>query len=82
MLTTTQVRNIIRKNSESTYGIYTNKTRDDNSLRRRVKCYFRGNVKLLVELQRAAGAGNVKLTEGSNSCFGGGPAIVVKCVLG
>jgi len=80
MLNTKQVRAIINKHSSSTYGLYTNKTTGDTSNLRRVKCYFRNNVKLLSALQKAAGAKNVKLTTGSLSHFGH-PAIIVKCVL-
>jgi len=82
MLTTKQVRAIINQHSTSTYGIYTNKTAKHTGPERRVKCYFRNNVKLLTALQKAAGASNVTLTEGSSHFRGGGPGITVKCVIG
>jgi hypothetical protein len=81
MLTTKQVRAIIAQHSTSTYGVYTNKTKSDASNIRRVKCYFRGNTKLLIALQKAAGKQNVTLTEGGDSYYSGGPGIIVKCVL-
>jgi hypothetical protein len=81
MLTTKQVRAIIAQHSTSSYGVYTNKTTGDTSNRRRVKCYFRGNTKLLVALSNAAGVDNVTLTAGSNSYYTAGAGIVVKCVL-
>jgi hypothetical protein len=81
MLNTKQVRNIIAKHSTSSYGVYTNKTTGDTSDCRRVKCYFRSNTKLLAALRKAAGVENVRLTEGAQHFYGGGPAIIVKCVL-
>jgi hypothetical protein len=80
MLNTKQVRAIIAQHSTSTYGVYTNKTTGDMSNRRRVKCYFRNNMKLFFALQKAAGFENVRLTEGG-AYAGGRPGIVVKCVL-
>ena len=80
MLTTKQVRAIIAQHSDSSYGVYTNKTTGDMSKRRRVKCYFRGNTKLLVALSNAAGVDNVTLTAGDGS-MRVGRAIIVKCVL-
>ena len=81
MITTKQVRAIIAQHSTYSYGIYTNKTTGHTGLDRRVKCYFRNNTKLLKALIAAAGAENVTLTEGGNQYYGGGPGIVVKCVL-
>lgn len=81
MLNTKQVRAIINKHSSSTYGLYTNKTAGDTSNNRRVKCYFRNNVKLLSALQKAAGKENVRITSGDQSHYSQ-PAIIVKCVLG
>ena len=81
MLNTKQVRAIIAQHSTSSYGVYTNKTTGDTSNRRRVKCYFGGNVKLLKALQKVAGAENVTITEGAQHYYGHGPGIVVKCVL-
>jgi hypothetical protein len=82
MLTTKQVRAIISQHSTSTYGIYTNKTAKYTGPIRRVKCYFKNNVKLLTALQKAAGASNVTLTAGGNGYCSGGPGITVKCVIG
>ena len=82
MLTTKQVRAIINQHSTSTYGIYTNKTAKHTGPNRRVKCYFKNNVKLLTALEKAAGAGNVTLTEGGSGYCSGGPGITVKCVIG
>lgn len=81
MLNTKQVRAIIAQHSTSSYGVYTNKTKDDTSDRRRVKCYFRNNVKLLIALQKAAGAENVRITEGAQHYYAHGAGIVVKCIL-
>lgn len=82
MLTTKQVRAIINKHTTNSYGLYTNKTRDDNGPNRRVKCYFRNNVKLYTALQKAAGKENVYLTDGSLCGMGAKPAIIVKCIIG
>ena len=81
MITTKQVRAIMRQHTTNTYGIYTNKTRAHTGTERRVKCYFRNNTNLLIALQKAAGAENVKVTDGGNGPWAGGPAIVVKCLL-
>jgi len=81
MLTTKQVRAIIAKHDTNSYGVYTNKTQGDKSNSRRVKCYFRGNVKLLKALQKAAGPQYVKLTEGAGGFYSGGPGIIVECIL-
>jgi hypothetical protein len=82
MLTTKQVRAIIRKHTTNTYGLYTNKTTGYVGPNRRVKCYFHGNVELYTALQKAAGRANVYLTPGSDYCHSPGPAIIVKCVIG
>jgi hypothetical protein len=82
MLTTKQVRAIINQHSTSTYGVYTNKTTKYTGPNRRVKCYFKNNIKLLKALQKAAGKENVTLTEGGNGYCSGGPGITVKCVIG
>jgi hypothetical protein len=82
MITTTQVRAIINKHAPNSYGVYTNKTAKYTGQIRRVKCYFRNNIKLLKALQRAAGKENVTLTTGGNGYCSGGPGITVKCVLG
>jgi hypothetical protein len=81
MLTTKQARAIIAQYSTNSYGVYTNKTKSDSSNVRRVKCYFRGNVKLLRALEKAAGKQNVTLTAGGDSYCSGGPGIIVKCIL-
>ena len=81
MLTTKQARAIIAQHSTRSYGVYTNKTKGDASNIRRVKCYFRGNTKLLIALQKAAGKQNVTLTEGAVGMYTGGPGIIVKCIL-
>jgi hypothetical protein len=81
MLNTKQVRAIIAQHSTSSYGVYTNKTTGDTSNRRRVKCYFGGNVELFRALQKAAGKQNVTLTAGGDGYYAHGPGIVVKCVL-
>jgi len=82
MITTTQVRAIINKHAPNSYGVYTNKTKGHLGQVRRVKCYFRNNIKLLKALQRAAGRDNVTLTVGGVGAYGGQPGITVKCVLG
>ena len=75
--TTKNVRAIMRKHNS--WGIYTNKTKDDTSDNRRVKCYFDENKNLLKDLIREAGAENVKITNGSD--FFKRKGIVVKCIL-
>jgi hypothetical protein len=81
MLTTKQVRAVIAQHDGNSYGVYTNKTAGDTSNRRRVKCYYRNNVRLLVALQKAAGVENVRVTPGGDYA-GGRPGIVVQCVIG
>ena len=78
-VTTQEVRNVMRKYSEdgrSHYFIWTNKTTNDTSNRRRVKCRKFGATggvdRLINELVRLAGADNVKTNEHS---------IIVKCIL-
>jgi len=83
MLTTKQVRAIIRKHTTAA-EIWTDKPRHDyiGSLRR-VKCYFDNNGVLLRALQKAAGSQNVTVTTGNHhSMYDRGPGIVVKCLLG
>lgn len=83
MLTTKQVRNIMRNHLTSTYGLYTNKTTGDTTNIRRVKCYMprdnREANKLLNALRKAAGAENVKTTSGSASYGFGRMGITVRC---
>ena len=84
LLTTTQVRNIMR--SEGGEPRYTNKTTGYTGNIRRVKAYYYGNQKMLKALQKACGAENVTLTDGGDlSGFGygysGQPGVTVKCVL-
>jgi hypothetical protein len=85
MLTTRQVRAIIRKHNPSTHPvwdpIYTNKTKSNPGNVRTVKCYYHSNTALLKALQQAAGAQNVKLTTGAQHYYALGPGITVKCVL-
>ena len=81
MLTTTQVRAIIRQYRANDYEVYTNKTAGHKGPERRVKCYYRDNVALLAALEKAAGKENVTLTAGA-SYYGGGPGITVKCIIG
>jgi hypothetical protein len=79
MLTTIEVRSIMRKAGRDSWCIYTNKTRGHAGNERRVKCYF-PDEKLVAWLNQAAGAENVKVM-----LHGGGhgmhDGIVVKCVL-
>jgi hypothetical protein len=81
MLTTTQVRAIIRKFPSNAREIYTNKTTKGTTNLRSVKCYFLDNYALLKELQTAAGHNNVSVTIGSDGYRSGGEGIVVKCIL-
>ena len=83
MLTTKQVREIMREHGKGSYEMYTNKTRGDTSNRRRVKCYYRSgkDYPLLEELIKAAGADNVMVTKGSDGFYTSGMGLVVKCVL-
>ena len=84
LLTTTQVRNIMRANGGEPR--YTNKTTAHKGNIRRVKAYYYGNQTMLKALQKACGAENVTLTDGRDlSGFGygysGQPGVSVKCVL-
>jgi hypothetical protein len=82
MLTTKQVRAIIAKHEKNAgYGVYTNKTAGDTSDNRRVKCYYRNNLALFLELQKAAGVENVRITNGASGWYANGKGIIVKCVL-
>ena len=84
MLTTTQVRAIIRKHKTVSIWdpIWTNKTRKNPGNQRSVKCYFLDNYDLLDALIVAAGKENVKVTPGAQYSSALGPAITVKCNLG
>ena len=83
MLTTKQVRNIMRKHGHN--ELWTNKTTGDTTNIRRVKCYAPyNNAKLnalLAELNKLAGKANVRMTSGEQTYGYGRPGIVVKCVL-
>ena len=85
MLTTKEVRKIIRKHTTGA-DIWTDKPvphRSYTGSLRRVKCYFDNNGVLLRALQKAAGSGNVIVTRGNPyNMFDRGPGIVVKCLLG
>ena len=85
MLTTKQVRNVMRKHLTSTYGLYTNKTKDDTTNIRRVKCYMPRNTKeamaLLTELRNLAGPSNVNVTSGDHPYGACRPGITVRCVV-
>jgi hypothetical protein len=85
MLTTKQVRAIIRKHTTGA-EIWTDKPiphRSYTGSLRRVKCYLDNNGVLLRALQRAAGSQNVTVTKGNPySMSDRGPGIVVKCQLG
>lgn len=80
LLTTKQVRNIMRINGADSYGMYTNKTAGHKGNLRRVKAYVRGNHKMVTALIDACGAENVNITDGSE--YFGWPGVTVKCVLG
>jgi len=83
MLTTIEVRKIIRKHTTGA-DIFTDKPVPHRSYKgplRTVYCYFNNNVALFRALQRAAGRENVTLTLG-NPYGNRGPGIVVKCLLG
>lgn len=79
MLTTVEVRGIMRKHGKVT--LYTNKTAGDKTRNRRVKCYFSGTTShpLYKELIAKAGVKNVTLTDGS--WFQGPRGMTVRCVL-
>lgn len=68
MLTTKQVRNVMRNHLFDSRDIWTNKTTGDKTNIRRVKCYMpqdnRKANKLLADLKKAAGAENVRITNG------------------
>jgi hypothetical protein len=85
MLTTKEVRKIIRKHTTGA-DIWTDKPvphRSYTGTLRRVKCYFDNNGVLLRALQKAAGRDNVTVTRGNPyNRFDRGPGIVVKCLLG
>lgn len=81
MLTTKQVRNIIRnhrRNDPYGTGMWTNKTTGDTSNIRRVKCYYEGDDELVALLRKAAGRENVTVTSGA---FFSGEGITVRCVI-
>jgi hypothetical protein len=88
MLTTKQVRNIIKKYTSRNNFMYTNKTKGDTSSNRRVKTYIWhiSNLDALVaELQAKAGKENVKVTSYFPTQYPNGPygpGLVVKCVKG
>lgn len=80
MLTTIEVRDIMRKAGRDAEYIYTNKTKGHTGNERRVKCYF-PDEKLVAQLKQAAGADNVKIMLHGGYNSGMHDGIVVKCVL-
>ena len=78
-LTTIQVRDIMRVNGAT--ALYTNKTTKHPGRYRSVKCYYRGNDKVLAALRAACGEKNVNLTKGSGYSRSWGEGITVKCIL-
>lgn len=81
LLTTTQVRAIMRENGG--FPEYTNKSAGHTGNVRRVKAYYRGNAKMLEALREKCGISNVNLTDGV--AYVRGPsfrAVTVRCVLG
>ena len=85
MLTTKQVRNVMRKHLFNSSDIWTNKTTGDVSNIRRVKCYMPQDIheatRLINDLKKAAGADNVNLTSGGCSYDYGRPGITVRCLV-
>lgn len=82
MLTTKQVRAIIKQHSISSRHIFTNKTTGHTGSDRRVKIYFNNDIALLKVLQKAAGKDNITLTKGGDSIYSRGPGLTVKCIIG
>lgn len=84
MLTTLEVRAIMKSHISASYWnpIYTNKLAKPGQ--RSVKCYMPEDTvaeSLLTELRQKAGAENVKVTEGAPYFGGIGPAIIVRCLM-
>ena len=79
MITTKQVRNIIRTHRPDAL-IYTNKTTGYKGPERRVKCYFRNDTELMFLLMTAAGPENVHTTEYYG--YGASAGLIVKCHIG
>jgi hypothetical protein len=80
MLTTTQVRAIMRENGG--FPAYTNKSAGHTGNIRRVKAYYNGNAKMLAALREKCGISNVNLTDGAS--YVRGPslrAVTVRCTL-
>lgn len=75
MLTTKQVRAIMRSYNVPVINIYTNKTYASNSNARRVKCYLTSNIspQLVQVLKAATNPKNVKILHNKS--------LIVKCVL-
>ena len=85
MITTTQVRSIMKKNGILFNQCYTNKTTGETGKARRVKAYFRGdqNSKVYKELVKAAGKTNVKILDNFYpSGYNGIQSLIVRCELG
>ena len=85
MLTTKQVRNIMRNHLFDSRDIWTNKTTGDTTNIRRVKCYMpndtRKATRLINDLKKAAGADNVNLTTNNHAYGYGRPGITVRCIV-
>ena len=83
MLTTKQVRNVMRNHLFNRADIWTNKTSGNFSIYRSVKCYVPSNdtkaAALLAALVEAAGEDNVKVTDGSE--YLAWPGIIVRCTI-
>lgn len=82
LLTTLQIRTIMRANGVSGSMMYTNKTKGHTGRIRRVKCYLAGgDAGLVSALHAATGAMNVNVTAGSSYSRSWGEGVTVKCVL-
>ena len=85
MLTTKQVRKVMRNHLFDSCDIWTNKTTGDTTNIRRVKCYMpndnRKATNLINDLKKAAGADNVRLTSGEATYGYGRPGITVRCIV-
>ena len=81
LLTTTEVRDIMRKHGKSL--LYTNKTSGCKTAARRVKCYynFEKDKALVAALIAATGVDNVSYRF-NNSWYCRGDSLIVSCELG
>jgi hypothetical protein len=82
LLTTLQVRSIMRAHGVKGSSIYTNKSANHTGNIRRVKCYYFDNHPLLNALIEACGGENINITPGVHYIAAPAAAgLTVRCII-